>query len=77
MVLKKKAANFLDFSYCQQISCAEPNQQLTDLLTSIVCLSKAWYIVFLCEKNTAELGDMFLYPEEYGDGSLFWNGSRE
>ena len=47
IVLKHKAGNFLYFSYLQLISCAEPNQQWTDpTYLSIVCVSKAWYIVY-------------------------------
>ena len=89
--LKDKAGDFLYSSYCQQISCAEPNQQLTDLLTSIVCVSKAWYIVFLyavdlrCCPKTIEnmsvshitaLGDMSFHYEEFGHVSLFRNSSK-
>ena len=37
--LKDHSGYFLYFCYCQQISCLDPNQQLTDVLTSIVCVS--------------------------------------
>ena len=88
--LKDLTGDFLYFSSRQQISCLEKNQQWTDLLTSIVCVSKAWYILFLCAvdlrccpktikntsiSHTAALGDMFLHHEEFGHVSLFRNGS--
>ena len=40
-IFKDMAAEFLYFSYCQQISYAEPNQQWTDP-TSNVCVSKSF-----------------------------------
>ena len=41
VILKDNSGDFLYFTYFQQISCLDPNQHWTDLLTSIVCVSKS------------------------------------
>ncbi len=49
LTLKGKSGDILYFYYRQQIPCAEPNQQwMYPTKNYCVCVSKAWYKLFLC-----------------------------